>query len=293
MSYLKVHDPEIYRAISLEEKRQRETIELIASENFTSPGIREAAGSCLTHKYAEGYPGKRYYGGCFNVDIAEDLARERAKTLFGAEHANVQPHSGSQANMAVYAALLRPGDTILGMDLAHGGHLSHGSKVNFSGKIYTSYSYGVDRESQRINFNQVRELAKRYRPRLIIAGASTYPRQIDFQKFREIADEIGAYLMVDMAHIAGIVGARLHPSPVKYAHVVTSTTHKSLRGPRGGFILSTSELGKKIGYPDISRYTGWTTYAHNCCQGCGIQGSVECRFQGLPKTGTQKRKGYG
>ncbi|GAB6888623.1 serine hydroxymethyltransferase [Desulfothermus okinawensis JCM 13304] len=246
MSYLKVHDPEIYRAISLEEKRQRETIELIASENFTSPGIREAAGSCLTHKYAEGYPGKRYYGGCFNVDIAEDLARERAKTLFGAEHANVQPHSGSQANMAVYAALLRPGDTILGMDLAHGGHLSHGSKVNFSGKIYTSYSYGVDRESQRINFNQVRELAKRYRPRLIIAGASTYPRQIDFQKFREIADEIGAYLMVDMAHIAGIVGARLHPSPVKYAHVVTSTTHKSLRGPRGGFILSTSELGKKL-----------------------------------------------
>ena len=246
MSYLKVHDLEIWKAISLEEKRQRETIELIASENFTSPGVREAAGSCLTHKYAEGYPGKRYYGGCFNVDIAEDLARERAKTLFEAEYANVQPHSGSQANMAVYAALLKPGDTILGMNLAHGGHLSHGSKVNFSGKLYRSFSYGVDRDSQLIDFEQVRALAKKHRPKLIIAGASTYPRQIDFQKFREIADDVGAYLMVDMAHIAGIVGAGLHPNPVKHAHVVTSTTHKSLRGPRGGFILSSAALGEKL-----------------------------------------------
>lgn len=245
-SYLKRHDPDIWNAIFLEEKRQRETIELIASENFTSPGVREAAGSCLTHKYAEGYPGKRYYGGCFNVDIVEELARKRAKTLFGAEYANVQPHSGTQANMAVYAALLEPGDTILGMDLAHGGHLSHGSKVNFSGRLYKSYSYGVNRETQRIDFEQVRDLAKKIRPKLIIAGASTYPRIIDFKKFREIADEVGAYFMVDMAHIAGIVGAGLHPNPVEHAHVVTSTTHKSLRGPRGGFILSKKELGDKL-----------------------------------------------
>ena len=244
MSYLKIHDPEIWRAISLEEKRQRETIELIASENFTSPGVREAAGSCLTHKYAEGYPGKRYYGGCFNVDIAENLARERVKAIFDAEYANVQPHSGSQANMAVYAALLQPGDTILGMNLSHGGHLSHGSKVNFSGRIYKSVFYGVDRDTQRIDFDEVKKLAHKYRPKLIIAGASTYPRIIDFKRFREIADEVGAYLMVDMAHIAGIVAAELHPNPVKYAHVVTSTTHKSLRGPRGGFILSSEKFGK-------------------------------------------------
>ncbi len=246
MSYLKIHDPEIWKAISLEERRQRETIELIASENFTSPGVREAAGSCLTHKYAEGYPGERYYGGCFNVDIVEDLARERAKAIFGASYANVQPHSGSQANMAVYAALLNPGDTILGMNLSHGGHLSHGSKVNFSGRIYRSVSYGVNRDTQLIDFEQVRELAHNYRPKLIIAGASTYPRIIEFEKFREIADEVGAYFMVDMAHIAGIVAAKLHPNPVKSAHVVTSTTHKSLRGPRGGFILSSKELGNKL-----------------------------------------------
>ncbi len=247
MSYLKVHDPEIWKAIFLEEKRQRETIELIASENFTSPGVREAAGSCLTHKYAEGYPGKRYYGGCFNVDIAEDLARDRAKILFEAKYANVQPHSGSQANMAVYAAILKPGDTILGMNLSHGGHLSHGSKVNFSGKIYRSVFYGVKRDSQLIDFDEVKKKAEEYRPKLIIAGASTYPRQIDFKKFRKIADEVNAYFMVDMAHIAGIVAADLHPNPVKHAHVVTSTTHKSLRGPRGGFILSSSqELGKKL-----------------------------------------------
>ncbi len=246
MSYLKDHDPEIWRAISLEEKRQKETIELIASENFTSPGVREAAGSCLTHKYAEGYPGKRYYGGCYNVDIVETLAIERVKALFGAEYANVQPHSGTQANMGVYAAFLEPGDTILGMDLAHGGHLSHGSKVNFSGRLYKSYFYGVNRDTQRIDFDQVREVAKKVKPKLIIAGASTYPRVIDFKKFREIADEIGAYFMVDMAHIAGIVAAGLHPNPVKYAHVVTSTTHKSLRGPRGGFILSTKEFEKKL-----------------------------------------------
>ncbi len=246
MNYLMVHDPDIWKAISLEEKRQRETLELIASENFTSPGVREAAGSCLTHKYAEGYPGKRYYGGCFNVDIVEELARERAKRLFGAEYANVQPHSGSQANMAVYAALLNPGDTILGMSLSHGGHLSHGSKVNFSGRLYKSISYGVRKEDEKIDFDQVRDLAKKWKPKLIIAGASTYPREIDFSRFRQIAEEVGAYLMVDMAHIAGLIAAKLHKNPVKYAHIITSTTHKSLRGPRGGFILGTKEMGKKI-----------------------------------------------
>ncbi len=246
MNYLMVHDPDIWKAISLEEKRQRETLELIASENFTSPGVREAAGSCLTHKYAEGYPGKRYYGGCFNVDIVEELARERAKKLFGAEYANVQPHSGSQANMAVYASILKPGDTILGMSLSHGGHLSHGSKVNFSGRLYKSISYGVRKEDERIDLKQVRDLALTHRPRLIIAGASTYPREIDFARFREIAEEAGALFMVDMAHIAGLVAAGLHKNPVKYAHVVTSTTHKSLRGPRGGFILAKKEMGRKI-----------------------------------------------
>ncbi len=246
MNYLMVHDPDIWKAISLEERRQRETLELIASENFTSPGVREAAGSCLTHKYAEGYPGKRYYGGCFNVDIVEELARERAKKLFRAEYANVQPHSGSQANMAVYAALLKPGDIILGMSLYHGGHLSHGSKVNFSGRLYKSISYGLRKEDERIDFEQVRSLAKKYRPKLIIAGASTYPREINFARFREIAEEVGAYFMVDMAHIAGLVGAGLHKNPVEHAHIVTSTTHKSLRGPRGGFILGKKDLGNKI-----------------------------------------------
>ena len=241
MSELKKQDPEIWRAIQQEEKRQRNTIELIASENFTSPAVREASGSCLTHKYAEGYPGKRYYGGCEHVDIVEELAIERSRKLYGAEYANVQPHSGSQANMAVYTGILKPEDTILGMDLAHGGHLTHGSKVNFSGKTYDCAFYGVDKDSQLIDYEQVRQQAHKHSPKLIIAGASTYPREIDYNKFREIADEVGAKLMVDMAHIAGLVATGLHPSPVGIADFVTSTTHKSLRGPRGGFILSSNQ----------------------------------------------------
>jgi len=243
MQEIKRQDPEVWQAINLEEKRQRSTIELIASENFTSAAVRAATGSCLSHKYAEGYPGKRYYGGCSHVDTVENLAKERAKSLFKADYANVQPHSGSQANMAVYFGLLEPGDTMLGMDLAHGGHLTHGSKVNFTGKMYRCVFYGVDRQTQTIDFEQVRDLARSHRPRLIIAGASTYPRQIDFQAFRSIADEVGAQLLVDMAHIAGLVAADLHPSPVPHAQVITSTTHKSLRGPRGGFILAEQDLG--------------------------------------------------
>lgn len=243
MKELKLQDREVWQAICQEEERQRSTIELIASENFTSPAVRQAAGSCLTHKYAEGYPGKRYYGGCANVDLVEDLARERAKALFGAQYANVQPHSGSQANMAVYSGRLQAGDTILSMDLSHGGHLSHGSKVNFSGRIFNCVFYGVDQETQYIDYDQVEALAMEHRPKLIIAGASTYPRFIDYKRFREIADQSGAKLMVDMAHIAGLVAAECHPSPVGQAHFVTSTTHKSLRGPRGGFILTDAEFG--------------------------------------------------
>lgn len=244
MNLLKKRDPEIWRAIQLEEDRQKRTIELIASENFTSPAVREAAGSSLTHKYAEGYPGNRYYGGCEHVDIVEQLAIERSKELYGAEYANVQPHSGSQANMAVYSGILNPGDSILSMDLAHGGHLTHGSKVNFSGKIYNCAFYGVDKQTQLIDYEQVREQAHIHKPKLIIAGASTYPREIVYQSFKKIADEVDAKLLVDMAHIAGLVAAGLHPSPVGLADFVTSTTHKSLRGPRGGLILSSKEFEK-------------------------------------------------
>lgn len=246
MNYLEIQDPEIWKAIQAEEDRQKKTLELIASENYTSPAVRQAAGSCLTHKYAEGYPGNRYYGGCQFVDEAEDLARERVKKLFGAEYANVQPHSGSQANMAVYFGTLNPGDTILGMDLAHGGHLTHGSKVNFSGKLYNCVFYGLNLETETIDYQKVEELARKHQPKMIVAGASTYPRQIDFSKFRQIADEIGAQLMVDMAHIAGLVAAGLHPSPIREAQFITSTTHKSLRGPRGGFILSSQSSGKTL-----------------------------------------------
>jgi glycine hydroxymethyltransferase len=231
----------------LEEKRQREGLELIASENFVSQQVREAVGSVLTNKYAEGYPGARYYGGCEIVDQVESLAIERAKALFGAAWANVQPHSGSQANMAVYMALMEPGDTLMGMDLAAGGHLTHGSRVNFSGKLYKVVSYGVSPETERIDLEEVRRLALEHRPKVIVAGASAYPRVWDFQAFRQIADEVGAFLVVDMAHFAGLVAAGLHPNPVPHAHVVTSTTHKTLRGPRGGLILSQDpELGKKI-----------------------------------------------
>lgn len=247
MSYIKEQDKQVYEAIQLELGRQRDKIELIASENFVSEAVMEAQGSVLTNKYAEGYPGRRYYGGCEYVDIAENLARDRAKQIFGAKFANVQPHSGAQANMAVYFTILKPGDTVLGMDLSHGGHLTHGSPVNFSGVQYNFVAYGVDEKTQQINYDIVREKALEHKPKLIVAGASAYPRVIDFQKFREIADEVGAYLMVDMAHIAGLVAAGLHPSPVPHAHFVTTTTHKTLRGPRGGMILTNDEeFAKKI-----------------------------------------------
>ena len=242
---LKVVDKEIYDAIMKEEVRQNEKIELIASENFTSKAVMEAMGSVFTNKYAEGYPGRRYYGGCENVDVAENLAIERAKKLFGAEHANVQPHSGAQANMTVYFSVLNPGDTILGMNLAHGGHLTHGSPVNFSGKLYNIVPYGVD-ETGYIDYAELRRIALECKPKMIVAGASAYPRIIDFAKFRKIADEVGAYLMVDMAHIAGLVAAGLHPSPVPYAYFVTTTTHKTLRGPRGGMILCKEKYAKAL-----------------------------------------------
>ena len=248
MSYetVKMSDPELYGAMKMELERQRDHIELIASENFTSRAVMEAVGSHLTNKYAEGYPGARYYGGCEYVDIVEQLAIDRAKELFGAEHANVQPHSGSQANVAVYLALLKPGDTILGMDLSHGGHLTHGSKASISGKYFNACFYGVDRETETIDYEKAMQTAGECRPKLIIAGASAYSRIIDFKKMREIADEVGAYLMVDMAHIGGLVAAGVHPSPVPYADVVTSTTHKTLKGPRGAIILCKDELKKKI-----------------------------------------------
>ncbi len=239
-------DPGIYQAIQDECARQEAHIELIASENFVSPAVMAAMGSPLTNKYAEGYPGRRYYGGCDYVDAAENLARERACALYGAEHANVQPHSGSQANMAAYFALLQPGDTVLGMDLSSGGHLTHGSPVNISGKYFRFASYGIDPVSEHINYDEVRRIANEVRPRLIVAGASAYSRVIDFAAFRSICDEVGAYLMVDMAHIAGLVAAGLHPSPIPYADVVTTTTHKTLRGPRGGMILCREALAKKI-----------------------------------------------
>ncbi len=248
MSYeqIKRQDPEVYASMMRELTRQQDHIELIASENFVSPAVMEAMGSHLTNKYAEGYPGARYYGGCQYVDEIENLAIERAIKLFGAEHANVQPHSGSQANVAVYLALLQPGDTILGMDLSHGGHLTHGSKASISGKYFNACFYGVDEQTETIDYEQVLRRAEEVQPKIIIAGASAYPRFIDFKKMREIADEVGAYLMVDMAHIAGLVAAGVHPSPVPYAHVVTTTTHKTLRGPRGALILCKEELKKKI-----------------------------------------------
>jgi glycine hydroxymethyltransferase len=239
-------DPAVAEAIQMEINRQRRKIELIASENFVSSAVIQALGTPLTNKYAEGYPGKRYYGGCEYVDIVENLAIERAKALFGADHVNVQPHSGAQANTAVYFSVLQPGDAILGMNLSHGGHLTHGSPVNISGKYFQIVPYGVDQETQVINYDELKRLAIEHKPKMIVAGASAYPRIIDFKKFREIADEVGAYLMVDMAHIAGLVAAGLHPSPVPHAHFVTTTTHKTLRGPRGGMILCKQEFAKAI-----------------------------------------------
>ncbi|WP_027723165.1 serine hydroxymethyltransferase [Maridesulfovibrio zosterae] len=246
MEELMMKDPAVAAAISQEVTRQMTKLELIASENFTSTAVRQAMGSVMTHKYAEGYPGKRYYGGCEFVDLAEDLARDRAKEIFGCEYVNVQPHSGSQANMAVYFAALKPGDTVLGMDLSHGGHLTHGSPVNFSGKLFDIKFYGVDPETKTINYDNVLEIAKECKPKMIIAGASAYPRIIDFARFRQIADEVGAVLMVDMAHIAGLIAAGVHPSCIEHAHYTTTTTHKTLRGPRGGMILSTEEHGKAL-----------------------------------------------
>lgn len=243
---LKNTDKEIYDAIEKELGRERNKIELIASENFVSESVMEAMGSYMTNKYAEGYPGHRYYGGCEYVDVAEDLARERVKKLFGAEYANVQPHSGAQANMAVYFAVLEPGDTVLGMNLAHGGHLTHGSKVNSSGKLYNFIPYGVDEETGRINYDELERIAIENKPKLILAGASAYPREIDFKRIREIANKTNSIFMVDMAHIAGLVAAGLHQNPVEYADIVTSTTHKTLRGPRGGLILCKEEYGKAI-----------------------------------------------
>lgn len=246
MSLIKAQDPEIYEALSLELGRQRDNIELIASENFVSPAVMAAAGSFLTNKYAEGYPGKRYYGGCQFVDIAENLARDRAKQLFGCDHVNVQPHSGANANLAVYFAVCKPGDTILGMNLSHGGHLSHGSPVNISGKYFNIVPYGVSRETETIDYDELERLAVEHKPRLIVAGASAYARTLDFARFREIADKVGALLMVDIAHIAGLVIAGLHPNPVPYAEFVTTTTHKTLRGPRGGMIMCREEYAKDI-----------------------------------------------
>ncbi|MEW9500840.1 serine hydroxymethyltransferase [Jeotgalibacillus marinus] len=246
MNKIQQQDQALFEAMQNELKRQRTKIELIASENFVSEAVMEAQGSVLTNKYAEGYPSRRYYGGCEYVDVAENLARDRSKEIFGAEHANVQPHSGAQANMAVYFTILEPGDTVLGMNLSHGGHLTHGSPVNFSGQLYNFVDYGVSKEDERINYEDVRQKALEHKPKLIVAGASAYSRSIDFAKFREIADEVDAYLMVDMAHIAGLVATGAHPSPVPHADFVTTTTHKTLRGPRGGLILCKEQFAKKI-----------------------------------------------
>ena len=246
MDEILLQDPELARAIMLESDRQVSKLELIASENFVSPAVREAQGSVLTHKYAEGYPGKRYYGGCEYVDIAETLAQDRARRLFGCGYVNVQPHSGSQANMAAYFACLKPGDVILGMNLSHGGHLTHGSPVNFSGRLFKVVSYGVRKETGRIDYDEVAALAREHKPAVIMAGASAYPRRIDFARFRAIADETGAKLMVDMAHIAGLVAVGLHESPIPHAHITTTTTHKTLRGPRGGMILSSEDNAKTL-----------------------------------------------
>ena len=245
-SHVEAQDPELFAAIAGEERRQKENLELIASENYASKAVREAMASVMTNKYAEGYPGKRYYGGCEWVDVAENLAIARVKQIFGAEHANVQPHSGAQANMAVFMAVLQPGDTVLGMSLAHGGHLTHGTKVSFSGKLYNAVAYGVKKDTELIDFDQVRELAREHKPKLIIAGASAYPRIMQYEPFREIADEVGAPLLVDFAHVAGLVATGLHPSPVPLSDFVSSTTHKTMRGPRGGFVLSTAKWAQPL-----------------------------------------------
>ena len=276
---LKTVDPELYASMERELTRQRNHIELIASENFTSLAVMEAMGSHLTNKYAEGYPGARYYGGCEFVDEVEQIAIDRAKALFGAEHANVQPHSGAQANIAVYAALLQPGDKILGMDLAHGGHLTHGSKASVSGRYYEPHYYGVSKETETIDYDEVARIAHEVKPKLIVAGASAYPRLIDFKKFREIADSVGAYLLVDMAHIGGLVAGGVHPSPVPYADVVTSTTHKTLRGPRGAIILCKEELAKKIDSGVFPRTQGGPLMHIIAAKAICLKEAMEPKFQ--------------
>lgn len=273
-------DPELSEAIQAEEGRQRHNIELIASENYTSRAVREATSSVLTNKYAEGYPGKRYYGGCEFVDIAEELARERAKRLFGADHANVQPHSGSQANMTAYLALAQPGDTILAMDLAHGGHLTHGSPVNFSGQLFKMVHYGVSREGETIDMDVVAELAQQHRPKLIVTGATAYSRLWDFARFREIADSVGAYLMCDMAHFAGLVAGGAHPSPVPYCDIVTSTTHKTLRGPRGGIILCREDHAKAVDKTNFPGTQGGPLMHIIAGKAVALQLALQPEFQG-------------
>ena len=295
MSLLADIDPEVAAALDGEDRRQRESIVLIASENYASKAVLASGSSVISNKYAEGYPGRRYYGGCEHADVVESLAIDRAMQLFGAEHANVQPHSGAQANMAVYFALLQPGDTVMGMQLDHGGHLTHGAKVNFSGRLYNFISYGVDRETETINYDEVERLARKHKPRIIVAGYSAYPRLIDFPRFRAIADAVGAYLMVDMAHISGLIAGGAHPSPLPHAQIVTSTTQKSLRGPRGGFILCAEELAKDIdfavfpvmqGGPMIHTIAGkavcfgqaqrpeFGQYAHRVVENCQVMATV-------------------
>lgn len=281
LQHLKRADPEIFKLVIKETLREEENIELIASENFASLACLEAAGSCLTNKYAEGYPYARWYGGCEYIDEVERLAIERAKALFGAEHVNVQPHSGTQANMAVYFAVLKPGDTLLAMDLACGGHLSHGHPHNFSGKLYKVATYGLNRKTEMLDYNEIESAAKRYKPKLIVAGASAYPRMIDFKKFRAIADKVGAYLLVDMAHIAGLVSSGLHPSPVPHAEFVTTTTHKTLRGPRGGMILCKEEFARKI---DAQVFPG--------IQGGPLMHIVAAKAVALHEAGTAAFKKY-
>ena len=281
LEHLRKTDPETVRAIADELNRQKRKIELIASENFVSRAVLEALGTVLTNKYAEGYPGKRYYGGCEYVDRVEELARERAKKLFGAEHANVQPHSGAQANMGVYFAVLEPGDTVLGMNLAHGGHLTHGSPVNFSGTLYKFVSYGVDEKTHRIDYDEVRRLALEHRPKLLVAGASAYPRVIDFARLREIADEAGCLLMVDMAHIAGLVATGHHPNPVPYADFVTTTTHKTPARPPGRHDPVQGGVRQEDRQGDLPRHPGWAPDARHRGQGGGLGGGPDGGFQGL------------
>ena len=286
-------DPEIAQAIENEERRQHEGLELIASENFVSEAVLEAAGSVFTNKYAEGYPGKRYYGGCEFTDVVENLARDRAKQLFGAEHANVQPHSGSTANMAAYAAVIKPGDTILGLNLAHGGHLTHGHPLNFSGKTYKIVPYGVTKETETIDYDDLEKIAERERPKLIIGGGSAYPRFIDFARMRQIADKVGALFLVDMAHFAGLVAGGAHPSPVPHAHIVTTTTHKTLRGPRAGMILSKAEYAARDRQSCVPRDAGRPAGAHHRRQGRVLSRGPAAQLQRLRAAGCGQREGAG